>query len=219
MKLRERELEKLTANIVVLSGAEATISVSADEIAPILKDPTVQVLGQPAQQMQLMSLRDQIKVSIGGGRFIFEDESNDVPPRLRLPDVVQAFIRLFATKGVTEFRAYGFNFDIAFDASGDSPAAQVILERFVKSEQLERRGGITPQGSGLRLYFSMGEASCDLRIEPHENKVNSPRFFSHINYHYDLPDGQFPQADALKADFQGKWGIFEDLLERLLLQP
>jgi hypothetical protein len=217
MKLRE--LEKLTANIVVLSGAEIAISISAEEIAPILKDPAVQVLGQPAQQMQLMSLRDQVRVLIGGGSFVFEDQSDAVPPRLRLPDIVQGFIALFASKGLSQFRAYGFNFDVAFDASGDLPAAEMILERFINSEQLHRHGGIMPHGAGLRLYFSKGEASCDLRIEPRENKVDSPRFFSHINYHYDLPDGQFPQADVLKGDFQGKWGIFVDLLERMLLQP
>jgi hypothetical protein len=211
--------EKLKANIVVLSGSEGTIALSSEEIKPILRDATAQVIGQPAQQMQLTSLREQILVIMSGGRLVFEDQSDAIPPKVRLAEIVEGFVQLFASKGISQYRAYGFNFDIAFDARGDSPAAQLIMERFVRADQLSQRGNICPDGSGLRLYFGTGEARCDLRIEPLENKVNSPRYFSHINYHYDLPTGQFPQLDILRSDFQGKWGLFVDLLERLLIKP
>ncbi len=213
------DLEKILANIVVLSGVDATVAISGQEIAPILRDASLQAVGQPVQQMQLTSLREQVLVSVGRGRFVFEDQSDSIPPKARLAEIVQGFISLLASKGVAEYRGYGFNFDIAFDAPGDSPASQLIMERFVNADQISRRGGIAPVGSGLRLYFGMAEAKCDLRIEPRENRTNSPRFFAHINYHYDLPEGNFPAADALRSDFQGKWGVYTDLMERLLVQP
>ncbi len=208
----------LKANIVVLSGSEGTVGLSSQEIEPILRDASIQVVGQPAQQMLLTSLREQVLVSVGGGSFIFEDQSAEIPPKARLAEIVDGFIRLFVSKGMSQFRAYGFNFDLEFDSRGDLPASQQITERFVRSDQLTRRGNVSLLGSGLRLYFNVGEAKCDLRIEPKGNDVNSPRYFSHINYHYELPSGDFPTQDVLRSDFQGKWGVFVDLLDRLLIE-
>ena len=209
--------EKILANIVVLSATDATILLSGDEIGSILRDADVQAMGQPAQQMQLTSLREQVRVILLGGQFIFEDRSADLPPRARLPEIVDQFVRLFASKGVSQFRAYGFNFDVAFDAPGSSLAAQLVMERFLKPDEFSRRASITLKGAGLRLYFSCGEANCDLRIEPRENKLDAPMSFSHINYHYDLAGVQFPAQDLLKSDFLGKWTVFTDTLSRLLI--
>lgn len=209
-------MEIILANIVVLPGTEGTTLLSAQEITAILGDAEIQALGQPAQQMQITSLREQVRVAIGGGRFAFEDRSGHSPPKARLAEIASEFVKLFSTKGIDVHRAYGFNFDVAFDAPGALLAARLVMDRFVKVEELKRLGGIALKGAGLRLYFDTSEATCDLRIEPKESSPSSPRFFSHINYHYDLAGKQFPSIDDLKSDFLGKWNVFTDLIERLL---
>jgi len=216
-----RELEKQVANIVVLSAEAANVALAPHELTPIFKDPAlqaqvIQVPGQPNQQMQLLSLREQVLVVIGGGSLVFEDRSADIPPKGRLAEIVSGFGALLSGKGLSEFRAYGFNFEVAFDAPGEHPAAFLILDRFIKTDKLKERGNIEPDGGGVRLYFSSGGARCDLRLEPRENQPNSPRFFGKINYHYELPDGKLPSADVLQSDFHGKWGIFTELLDRLM---
>ena len=212
------QIDTILANIVVLLGIEGSSSLSGQEIASILGDADVQALGQPAQHMQITSLREQVRVSIGGGRFIFEDRSGD-PPKGRLAEITSDFVRLFSSKGVDVFRAYGFNFQIAFDAPGPALAAALVMERFVKADELKRRGSISLNGAGLRLYFDAAEAKCDLRIEPRESDPTAPRFFSHVNYNYDLAGKHFPPVDTLKSDFLGKWNVFTDLVERLLVEP
>ena len=211
------QMETILATIVVVPGTEG-ITLRAQEIAAILSDAELQALGQPPQQMQITSLREQVRVSMGGGRFIFEDRSGD-PPKGRLAEITSEFVRLFSSKGIDLFAAYGFNFDIAFDAPGPSLAAALVMERFVKADELKRRGSISLNGAGLRLYFDTAEAKCDLRIEPRESDPSAPRFFSHINYHYDLAGKQFPTVDMLKSDFLGKWNVFTDLVGRLVVQP
>lgn len=215
-----RQPEKIVANIVLLPATEANVGLSPVELAPIFNDPAlqtqvIQVPGQP-QRMQLMSLREQVMVVVGGGSLIFADQSADMPPKGRLSEIVTAFAALLATKGLTEYRAYGYNFEVAFDAPGEHPAAYLLLDRFVRADQLKERMNIEPDGAGLRLYYPSGGARCDLRLEPRESKPNSPRFFARINYHYELPEGKLPAADVLHSDFHGKWAMFVEQLERLL---
>jgi hypothetical protein len=211
------QMETIFANIVVVPGKEGTSLLSSQEIGAILEDADVQALGQPAQHMEITSLREQVRVSMGGGRFVFEDRSGG-NPKAKLAEITSEFVRLFASKGIDVFRACGFNFDIAFDAPGASLAAKVVMDRFVKVDQLNTRGGISLIGAGLRLYFDTNEAKCDLRIEPRESNPSAPRFFSHANYHYDLSGKQFPPVDTLKSDYLGKWNVFTDLVERLVVE-
>lgn len=223
-----RELEKLDANIVVLVGEDASIGLSQQEIVSILNDPAIQVQavqiqGQPMSMpqsitMQVTSLREQILITISGNQFLFSDRSADVPPKTRLLEVARGFTNLVVSKGVKNFRAYGYNFTVAFDSSGETLAAEIIRDRFINMDVLSRRGNINLKGSGLKLYYDMADAACTLTIEPRESKVTSPRFFAQINYHYELSGNQLPATDVLKSDFHGKWNLFVDLLDRLLVQ-
>jgi hypothetical protein len=211
------ELEKISANIVALSAVDVAVSLNSQEIAPILPDASLEMAPPPIQQMRLVSLREQVVANLGGGAFIFSDQSADIPPKARLAEVVEAFLRLMASKGAA-YRAYGFNFEVAFDSPGDTTAAELVLGRFIKTDAISKRVSMEPKGAGLRLYFDMANAICNLQLDPRLEEVNAPRFYAKINYHYELPEGALPQADVLKSDFQGKWGIFIDLLERLLLK-
>lgn len=210
------EPEKLVANIVVVTSLDAVINFSLDDVKPILRDAQIQLVGP--QQPQLTSLREQVVVAIIGNHLVFEDQSGEGQPKPRLPEIVEGFVGLLQQKGISRFIAYGFNFDIAFDASGDAPAAQVIRDRFVKADKLSQRGLQNVEGAGLRLYYRSSEAKCELRIEPLGNQSDTFRFFAHINYHYELSEDQsIPALDTLRSDFLGKWSLFTQDLERLLI--
>lgn len=209
------ELEKLVANVVVLSATNANVQLTSDEVAPILKDATVEMAQPPISQVRLVSLREQITITLGGNQFIFTDESDAKPPKARVAEVVQSMTRLLATKNV-QFRAYGYNFRVSFDSVGDTTASQLLQQRFLKSDIIQKRAGINTRGAGVKLFFEMGEAKCSLDIQPEGDSLSSPRFVAQINHHYDLPTGQFPQDDVLRSDFQGKWSTFTEMLEGLL---
>jgi hypothetical protein len=147
--------------------------------------------------------------------MIFQAQSGIQPPKPNLAEIVAAFVNVLQSRVV--FNAYGFNFDIAFDTKGTSPAAQVIMERFVKTDKLADRGLNNLRGAGLRLYYESSHAKCDLRVEPSENRVEAVRFFAHINYHYDLSEGQEIPLDTLRSDFPGKYQTFIDDVERLVI--
>jgi hypothetical protein len=217
-----REPEQILSNIVLLSAEGVPISFSPPEIASILPDVSVQVLqipAQPSQHMQLTSLRKQIKIALGGGQFVFEDGSGLFEARGELVDIANKFLQLLSSKGVTHFKAYGFNFHLAFDAPGQSSAAELLKDRFLDVRALSNHGLPELNGAGLTLYFPSAGSLCSLRLEPREKAPNSPRFFCHANYNYELDGTSLPEPDLLKSDFLGKWMMLLDLLRNMILKP
>ena len=214
MRLRDPEL--ILANIVLVPVVSGPLNLPTEVFRNIFKDAEVQLL-QPVQHLQITSLREQVRVLLGGGRFEFEDRASVDSPRQRVAEVARMFADVVCSRGVSSFAAYGFNFDIAFDVPGSLLPSEMVRDRFVRVEELEKRGSITIAGAGVRLYFDVGPAKCDLRIEPRSNDRTSARFWSHITFHFaDLQNGELPDKATLMSDFTGKFVQFTDLLERLL---
>lgn len=217
------ELEKIDAAIVLLSAEKTSIALSAQEVATVMRDPTPSQIAPDASGqsagLQITSLRDQVVVTIVGSKLLFQDKSDDMPVTGRLPKVVQGFLKLLKNQGLESFSAYGINFDVAFDAKGDQAASEIIADRYLNKEALSKRGQIGIRGAGMRLYFTHSDAICDMSIEPRQGKVDSPRFFAHINYHFDLPDNTMPPPDELRTRYQGMWPQFTELLEGLFVKP
>ncbi len=213
----------LTANMVLISGPNAQpFGISPEEIRPLLSDAQFQLIGQPVQQAQLTSLREQVIVVIAGNTLILQDQSGVRPPKGRLAEIAVGFAQLLQQKNASQFTAYGYNFAIAFDAPDDAPVAQLIRDRFVKADRLRDRGLDNIQGAGLRIYYTSSEAQCDLKLEPLEGAVVADRFqtfrfFAQVNYHYALQEGQgIPPLDTMRGDYLGKYDMFTQALERLL---
>ena len=216
------DLEKLDTAVVVLSAVKQNVAVSSEELGVFMREPTVSVAQSPGttdpQAFQITSLRDQVVITISGSKIQFQDQSDSTPGTGKLPDIVQGFLELMRNQGVDRFRAYGINFDVAFDSRGDQTAAEVIADRFLKRDVLSRRGDINVAQAGVRLFFTHGDANCDLKIEPRQGKLESPRFFAHINYNFVLADGTMPPAGELKTKYHGLWPQFTELLENLLVR-
>lgn len=214
------ELEKIATSIVVLAGVEREINLNLAEIGKIIREPAGAAAppleGQPVPLLQITSVRDQVVITVQGGRFTFDDKSDSKPGEARLPDIVHRFVGLLQAQNVDRFRAWGLNFDVAFDSRGDEVPSKVIADRFVDQGKLQQRGQMTVRGAGLRLYFDHADALCEMNLEPRFGKWDAPKFFAHINYHYELPDGQMPALDDLQLKYKGLYSVFIDLLGRLL---
>ncbi|HLC29500.1 MAG TPA: hypothetical protein VJM51_01795 [Dehalococcoidia bacterium] len=215
--------EKILANIVVLPAENVSVNINAAEIQSIFKDPGLQVQvmqppGLPNQQVVITSLRQQIQLVMNpNGQIVVEDKSADPNPKGIVAEIVNEFVALLAGRGLSKFRAYGFNFHLTFDTPGEELAGKFLSERFVRADLIQHKGNISVEGAGLRLYFDSADARCDLRLEPAENERNQPRLFAAINYHYPIEDRGLPDRASLQADFLGKWMMFTQLLERLVV--
>lgn len=212
-------VEKVDTNIILVSGSNASLNVSQEAIAKILRDPMIQGIGQPPLQIDITSLRDQILIRLVQDRYIFEDKSDDKPGGGRLPEVVYAFVKMLSEQNADTFKAYGLNFTVTFDAKGDGSASEVVAQRYLKLDALQERGGINVRGAGVQLYYDhTSGAKCNLRVEPRLGEVESPTFFAHGNYHFDLPDLKMPPAETMKTTYLGLWPQFLELLEKLFVR-
>ena len=217
------EQEKVNTSIVVLSAVETVIKIDAQEVATVIRDPAASVIGQDAggqpSVIEITSMRDQVVITISGGKVQFQDKSDKTPGSSRLPTIVYGFLDLLKKQGLSSYRAYGINFDVAFDAKGDQSASEVIAERYVNKDALSQKGQIGVRGAGLRLWFTHVDATCDLKVEPRLGKIDAPRFFAHINYHFELPNETMPPVDEFTTKYLGLWPQYIEMLETLFIRP
>ena len=219
-----REIEKILANVVLLAGEGASMSLGSADLQAMFRDPGLQVQvsqppGLPSQQFHITSLREQIVLVLNpAGQIIIEDKSANIPPKGRVADIVNDLVVLFAARGLSKFRAYGFNFHVSFDTPGERLAGEFLAQNFLQVERIQQKGAIQIGGAGLRLYFDFANATCDFRLEPRQNRPNEPKLFAAINYNYDVEESGLPTGEIIRSDFLGKWTTFQQLLEGLMLQ-
>ena len=217
------ELEKVNTAIVILSAVDTKIKLDAQEVATVIRDPAASVIGQDAggqpSVVEIASMRDQVVITMSGGKVQFQDKSDNTPGSSRLPTIVYGFLGLLQKQGLSRYRAYGINFDVAFDAKGDQPASEVIAERYVNKDALSQKGQINVRGAGVQLWYNHVDAICELKVEPRLGKMDAPRFYAHINYHFELPDETMPPIDEFKTKYHGLWPQYIEMLETLFVRP
>jgi hypothetical protein len=204
-----RNLERIKSTFVLVPPlGEITYNVNPNEIGKFLREPQVQA--NPAGSVTIISVRDQIVVRLGP-RVEFEDQSESGG---RLAEVVHSLLKLLA---LSEARAYGWNFELAFDAPGDEPAAQFLQETFINQKALKERLQAPGLGASFQIFFEQSSARCRLLLEPRNQDLNAPRFHSSINYHYELsPEQGLPELDDLRIMYSGLWGTYQELLDRMV---
>ena len=189
MSLRDIEKLKSTLVLVPVEG-EFNFRLDLNEMGRYLRDPIAST--SPAGMPQITSVRDQMVVVIAG-KIQFEDQSDAIPPATsKLAEVAHGFMQLFGQQALEKYRAYGWNFDVAFDAPGPQTAAAMIADTFLDASTLKKRAQITPTGAGIRVFFEQGAARCQLQLEPKQQDLNTPRFYAHINYHYEIDPPAMP---------------------------
>lgn len=207
-----KDIEYLNSSIVILSGVAGKLGVTGADLAQIVRDPAIT---QTPSGVQIASIKDQAVITVAEGKIQFQDQSGREPVQQRLPEIADGFMSVLRQQGIDKIRAYGLNFDVAFDCRDYPTAGQVIADRFVNTEAVQKKGGIGIVGAGLKLFFDHAEARCLLNIEPRLEEVKTARLYAHINYHYAV-DGPMPSLDDLKLRYHGLWSHYKELLERLV---
>ena len=215
-----KELQKILANIVLLPGADVTVNFPTAELERIFRDPSLQIQANQApnqltQQIQVTSLREQLVFLMRPGQLIIEDKSADIPPKYRVPEIVSSIATLLGERGL-QFRGYGYNFHIAFDVPGEQLAADFLATKYVNVARIQEIVNSNLSGAGLRLFFDLSKAACDLRLEPKDGRPNSPQLLASINYHYSVGESGLPDSETMRSDFAGKWTLFQQTLEGLV---
>jgi len=169
--------------------------------------------------IQITSVRDQMVVFFAS-KIVLEDQSDITPQSTgKLPEVANGIIQMLRRQGIDRYRAYGWNFDAAFDAPGEESAAGLIASSFLNTTVLSKRAQVQALGAGVNIFFEQSSALCQLKLEPQQQDLNTPRLFAHINYHYELgDDDKPPDLDALRLAYHGLWGSFLELVGKLV-QP
>lgn len=216
MSLRGLEKLKIALVLVPVPG-EVAYNFDQIELGKLVREPQVQ---QGPMGPQIVSLRDQIVISLQP-TISFQEQSDNIPPGpSRLPEIAAGFTAILERFGLSTYTAYGWNFEIAFDAPGDESAAKLITSVFVQEKTLLERANVKPIGAGVTLFFEQASARCMLKLEPRFSDLNTPRFWSTINYHYDLTlaDGSNrpPGAEELRIAYNGLWGSYLDLIAKLV---
>ncbi len=212
-----RSIEKLKSALVLvpaLPSADHPINVDQVEMNKYLRDP--QIVQAPLG-IQITSVRDQMVVQFAG-QIILEDQSDVIPPSSgKLPEVANGIIQMLRRQGIEHYRAYGWNFDVAFDAPGEESAAALISTSFLNTKFLSDRAQVTALGAGVNVFFEQSGALCQLKLEPRLGDLNTPRFFAHINYHYEMGENDSPpDLDGLRLAYHGLWGSFLEILGKLV---
>ena len=216
-----KEPQKILANIVLLPGADITVNFTSTELQRIFHDPGLQIQANQApnqltQQIQVTSLREQLVFLMKPGQLIIEDKSADIPPKNRVSEIASGIATLFSEKGLQQFRGYGYNFHLAFDVPGEHLAADFLATKYINVARIKEKGNINLSGAGLRLFFGLSTAACDLRLEPKDGRPNSPQLLASINFNYGVGESGLPDSETMRSDFAGKWTLFQQTLEGLV---
>lgn len=85
----------------------------------------------------LMSMRNQLTVSIELNRLQFVDGSGEMPARADFPDRVHRAAEYIGRQSDQTYSAVGFNFDIEAAAAADELPSKAILNRLARREAFE----------------------------------------------------------------------------------
>jgi len=216
MSLQNSEL--LAANVTFLTAEGVTViePTGAQEIASILDDATVQISIIPGTVIQVLSMRKQWLVNVGGNRLVVADQSGASDPRPQLATLAARFADLFFPDISPRFRDYGYNFEVAFDTSGGEPAREVIRDKLLKPDLLSNVENAFVKGAtSVRVLFDWDGAGCQLVIEP-RGGTEATRLYATINFNYSIGGAALPSQDEMKADIERRWASYLELLDRMV---
>lgn len=162
----------------------------------------------------LMSMRNQLTVSIESNRLQFVDGSGDKPVRVDFPDRVHRAAEYIGRQSDQIYSAVGLNFDIeAAAVSGELPS-KAILDCLARRDAFEgTRYDVA--GAATRFWYGRRGRRYDLRVEPRENQHENETYFAHLNVHVEL-GREMPSQEWLSQTLYEEYVDFMQTLTRIL---
>jgi len=210
-----RNIEKLHTSVVILPEGEFEVKLSRSDLMRIVREPQAEFAPPPIGTVKITSMRDQIEITVVPGRIQILDHGDALPGTDRFPQIVAEFATLLTQTGNAEYRAFGWNFDIAFSLDKEELPAKVIADKFINQEVVRKSADLKLSGGGVRLFYSRESARCALYLEPRENRPDATRFYAHTNVHFEIAES-FPSCERLAQSFKEEYDAFISIVSAMI---
>lgn len=208
-------VEKVETYIVVLPAGDFEINLSPRDLADVVKEPEIDVAPAPISLARVTSLSDQVEIRIGQGRILISDHSNNQPGTERFTEIICGLTSLLENTSNVKYRAFGWNYGIAFKLPLDRLPSEVIAERFINREEIRRKAGLDIAGGAIRFFYRRGSARCYLHLEPRGNRLDAALYYAKVNVHFDIAE-KFPAKDDLDRSFKLEYTDFLKTVSAIL---
>ena len=162
----------------------------------------------------LLSMHNQITVTIRPNRLDFDDGSAEVPVRTDFPDRAARIAEYIGTQSNRNYAAVGLNFDIEAEPKDEELPSKVLLSCLVKEDAL-RDTGYDIMGASARFWYVARDRRYDLRLEPRDNLYEGRNYLAHLNVHVEL-GGEMPSAEWLSQALEQEYQDFTRVLTEIL---
>jgi len=214
--MRELEsIEKVETNMIVLPSGDFDLHLSPGDLADIVKEPDVEIVPPPVGLTRITSLRDQVEIRIGRGRVFFGDHSDRLPGTERFTEIICGLTSLLENASNVKYRAFGWNYSIAFGLSTDRLPSEVIAERFINRDEIRRKTNLDIVGGAVRFFHRKRSALCYLHLEPRGNRIDADLYYARVNVHFDISE-RLPAKEELDASFDHEYADFLNTIRAIL---
>lgn len=208
-------IEKVETNIIILPSGDFELNFSSRDLADIVKGPELDIVPAPISMARITSLSDQVEIRIGEGRILIADRSNKLPGTERFTDIICGLASLLENTSNMKYRAFGWNYAIAFRLPIDRLPSEIIAERFINREEIRRKANLDIVGGAVRFFYRKGNAHCYLHLEPRGNRLDADLYYARVNVHFDISD-RLPAKDELDSSFNHGYSDFLNTVTAIL---
>lgn len=178
-----------------------------------------QLIDAPAVQQSpdgpvLLSMRNQLTLTITPSILAFGDASGDAPARADFPGRVSRVADYIGNQSHVAYSRVGLVFDIESKPADQELPSQAMLRRFVREEAL-RKTGYAAIGASVRLWYVVRDRIHSLRVEPKGDRHDSGDYFAHVDVQVELND-ELPSEEWLSQALYEEYIDFLRVLDEVL---
>ena len=162
----------------------------------------------------LLSMHNQITVTIRPNRLDFDDGSAEVPVRTDFSSRVVQIAEYIGRQSNRSYAAVGLNFDIEAEPKDEELPSKVILNRLMKEDALGDTG-YDIMGASARFWYAARNRRYDLRFEPRESRYEGQNYLAHLNVHIEL-GSEKPSTEWLSQTLDQEYRGFIKVLTEIL---
>ena len=195
-----------------LEGSGLLLGADLIGLGQIIDAPEAQ---QSPEGLAILSMRNQLTVTISPNRLVFGDASGEEPAREDFPRHVAEASDYIGSLSNQVYVAVGLNFDIESNPLDDELPSHAILNRLMKGEVLNN-AGYDAVGASARLWYVARDRRHDLRIEPRGYQLDGSDYFAHLNVHIALGN-EMPSEEWLSQALNEEYSDFKRVLQKVLV--
>jgi len=202
-----QDLDIISSNIVVvLNRPEKPIPFAPSDIGKIVREPLN--ITQTLDGIIVDSPRDQIELTITGGRLKVADNSGQTPGKKRVVEVTHAMLQLLNTT----YRAFGLNYRLTFRPEEGKSPAEVIANTMLNRNRIETNSKLQIRGGAATLFYNRGTKVCTLTIQPQAG-LRGDKIIVDLNVHEDSTE--LPPVDRLQKSFKKEYSALVKVLNSI----